>query len=372
MYLVKTVKLKPNKEQEKKINILMEEYIKSVNYVLTFFIREGADAKITTDMIPLALPSSMKTASIKDAKKQYKLYRILSGEDFLRILQNPGEKIKERIPYVHNLYAKWNKNTVKFDEKTISLPSWDNDHYERMQIKYLMPEEILKFLDAYPPISVELIWRKKKLIALFTSSVKEPAIAKNTKENVMGIDLNIKCPAVCVTSDDKVLFAGNGKQNQYMRRHYKAVREKCINENRMSDFKAISGKEKNYMTDQDHKISRQVIDFAIKEHVTEIHMEKLSGARSKITAITKKQKEHVNKWSYYRLGQFIEYKAKMAGIKVVYVSPVFTSQICPKCQEKTKPIKGGMFICPVCGYTVHNDLLAAMNIRDRKEMKPNM
>ena len=371
MYLKKTVKLKPNKEQEQIINQLMQEYIKAINFALDIYIKKGPDEKITSADIPQSLPSSMKNAAIKDAKRQYTHFSRLHAEDTVRILLNPGELIEKRIPYVKNPYAKWSKNTCYLNKKTISLPIWNNNHYERVKINYLMPEELYQFFLSHPPLSVELIWQKKKLLAHFTYFKQEPALKsnKNKPENVMGVDLNLKCPAVCVTSENKVLFAGNGREMQYMKRHYKAVRKKLQQQGKITELNHISGKEKQYMNDKDHQISRAVINFALKENVTEIHLEKLTGAQKNISSPQKAQRQQIATWSYHRLSNYIEYKAKLAGIKVVFVSPVFTSQICPKCQEKTKTIKGGMFTCPVCGYTVHNDLLAAMNIRDRKPFK---
>lgn len=370
MYLKKIVKLKPNKEQAAYLTDQMKDYIKAVNSALDIYIKKGPDTKITTNQIPIGLSSSMKHAAIKDAKRQYGLFKRLDAEDSMRILLNPGVAIHKRIPYVKKPYAKWNKNTCYLNKDSISLPCWKNGHYERICVKYLMPEETYAFLQAHPPVSVEAVWKKNKLLCHFTYFVKEPALKNDyPKENIMGIDLNLKCPAVCVTSDNKVLFAGNGRKNRYIRRHYKAVRETFKQKYRTRDLYGVENKEHHYMNDQDHKISREVINFAIKEQVTEIHLEKLTGSQKNIMPLPKMAREQINSWSYFRLSQYIAYKAKLAGIKVIYVSPVFTSQICPKCQEKTKPIKGGMFHCPVCGYHVHNDLLAAMNIRDRKSIE---
>lgn len=49
---------------------------------------------------------------------------------------------------------------------------------------------------------------------------------QNNNENIMGIDLGLKVPAVAVTSNGKTKFFGNGRQNKYIRRKYKTLRQK--------------------------------------------------------------------------------------------------------------------------------------------------
>ena len=60
--------------------------------------------------------------------------------------------------------------------------------------------------------------------------------------------------------------------------------------------------------------------------------------------------KNLHTYSFYRLVQFVRYKAALAGFAVIFVIPRYTSQIC---HRKCK--------CP-CGFKTHRDILGAMNI----------
>ena len=84
------------------------------------------------------------------------------------------------------------------------------------------------------------------------------------------------------------------------------------------------------MKDIDHKLSREIVSTAKTHDVSVIKLERLQNIRS-TTRTSRKNNHSLHTWSFYRLAQFIEYKAKLAGIEVEYVDPAYTSQICPIC-----------------------------------------
>ena len=118
-------------------------------------------------------------------------------------------------------------------------------------------------------------------------------------------------------------------------------------------------KEQRWMKDQDHKISRRIVNFAKENHVSTIRLEQLSGIRQ--TARTsRKNEKNLHSWSFYRLAQYVEYKAILAGIKVEHVNPKYTSQTCPNCGERNKA-SDRKYKCG-CGYKGHRDRVGAINI----------
>lgn len=69
---------------------------------------------------------------------------------------------------------------------------------------------------------------------------------------------------------------------------------------------------------------------------------------------------------YYRLASFIEYKAKLSGIRIEYVNTAFTSQMCLKCGS-VHHANDRNYSCK-CGYHTHRDLLGAINICDSTDI----
>lgn len=184
-------------------------------------------------------------------------------------------------------------------------------------------------------------------------------VTEKKNEKVMGVDLGLKIPAVAVTSNGKTRFFGNGRQNKYIRRKYQQRRRKLGKLKKLSAIRKMNNKERRVMKDINHKISRQIVNMAIKEEVSVMKLEKLTNIRQ--TARTsRKNEKHLHTWSFYQLSKFIEYKAALAGISVVYVDPKYTSQHCPQCGTKNKA-RDRKYVCG-CGYAAHRDRVGAWNI----------
>ena len=78
--------------------------------------------------------------------------------------------------------------------------------------------------------------------------------------------------------------------------------------------------EQRIMKDIDHKISHDIVATAVAHHVSVIKLEQLSNIRP-TTRTSRKNNHSLHTWSFYRLAQYIEYKAKLAPrLKTVGVS----------------------------------------------------
>lgn len=123
----------------------------------------------------------------------------------------------------------------------------------------------------------------------------------------------------------------------------------------------IGNKVERFRDTYNHKVSKYVVDYAIKNDCKTIQMEDLSG-------FTEKAKESLMKnWSYYDLQTKIEYKAKEYGIKVEKVNPRYTSKRCSECgcihnDNRDGKKNQAKFKCVSCGYETNADINAARNI----------
>ncbi|MCY6958302.1 RNA-guided endonuclease InsQ/TnpB family protein [Clostridium brassicae] len=131
--------------------------------------------------------------------------------------------------------------------------------------------------------------------------------------------------------------------------------------NRMKPLEKIRKKVGDFADTFNHKYSRYIVDFAIKNNCGIIQMENLSGA----TQLT--HEKFLKDWSYYDLQNKIEYKAKEVGIDVIYINPKYTSKRCSKCgciNEENRDCKNNQskFKCVVCGHEENADVNASKNI----------
>lgn len=108
-----------------------------------------------------------------------------------------------------------------------------------------------------------------------------------------------------------------------------------------------------------HRYSRALVDYAVKNGYGVIQMEDLSGIKSDTDY--PKRLQH---WTYYDLQSKIIYKAEEAGIKVIKVDPRYTSQRCSRCGHIAKENRKTqeLFECVNCGFKCNADYNASQNI----------
>jgi len=143
------------------------------------------------------------------------------------------------------------------------------------------------------------------------------------------------------------------------RRIQKLVKYKPITSKRL--IQKYSGREKRKIHDLCHKIAKLIVGYA-KERNLGIILEDLRGIRKNIRG-NRNLNRRLHSWNFRKLQFFIEYKAKLNGIPVLYVSPYRTSTLCPICGGKLKLAPNGqrMLKCK-CGYENDRDIIACLNM----------
>jgi IS605 OrfB family transposase len=131
-------------------------------------------------------------------------------------------------------------------------------------------------------------------------------------------------------------------------------------------FRRMRDKEAQFRRHENHVISRRIVESASRTG-RGIALEDLEGIRERVTARGGDAHNRLSGWAFAQLGRFIGYKAKLAGIPVVFVDPRDTSRTCAECghREKANRRSQGEFLCKGCGHEDHADANAARNIRCR-------
>ena len=371
MQLSETIKLYPTKEQEALIQAAILEYISTVNSLVSDATNGTNINKYTSSNVNANLPSALKNQCIRDAKSIVKKHYKACNKAVLknRTLTKRGNILKVTAPHLPILKKPCcyiNNQNFKVKESDIEFPVMVNGKSKRLSVKTKMTEKQKTIFNFHKLGTMRIVVKNNILIAQIVYETIEPEIA--TEGSILGIDLGIKCPAVSYCSDGSIQFYGNGRQNKYMRRHYRYLRKKLQKKKSLKAVKRINNKEQRIMKDIDHKISCQIVKTAIKHNVNIIKLEQLQNIRS-ATRTSRKNNPSLHTWPFYRLAQFIEYKAKLAGIRVEYVNPAYTSQKCPVCGD-IHHANDRQYICD-CGFRIHRDLLGAMNICNSTEFVGN-
>jgi len=127
-------------------------------------------------------------------------------------------------------------------------------------------------------------------------------------------------------------------------------------------LKALSGRERRFKANENHRISKRIVEKAT-DTKRGIGLEDLTDIRER-TRFRKAQRDKMSKWSFAELRGFIEYKAKLAGVPVIAVDPRDTSRTCPECghiDKGNRPVRA-LFMRLSCGHFDHADVVGATNI----------
>jgi IS605 OrfB family transposase len=366
MQLSETVKLYMTREQKSLITATMTEYINTVNSLVSDATNDVSILRYTSADVKANLQSALINQCIRDAKSIVKKYnkacRDADRKNAKFAKQGKRIKVVPTIPVLKRPCCYINNQNFKINGDCIEFPVMMNDKSKRLSVRTKMSDK-QKHVFAHSKLgTMRIVYKGSKIVAQVVYEAAEPIY--NTEGNVMGVDLGIKCPAVSYISDGSVKFYGNGRKNKYMRRHYRYLRKKLQKAKHIDAVKRINDKEQRIMKDIDHKLSHDIVETAVAHDVKTIKLERLANIRS-TTRTSRKNNNNLHSWSFYRLAQFIEYKAKLTGIAVEYVNPAYTSQTCPVCGH-VHHADDRNYVCK-CGFHIHRDVLGAMNICNSTE-----
>jgi putative transposase len=181
-------------------------------------------------------------------------------------------------------------------------------------------------------------------------------------QNVIGVDMGIRhiCTSVELANGQTRFY---GKDPNRVRGHYFWLRKKFGIKKALDTIKKIGSREKRITNDIIHNISRQIVNRTLEANAL-IGDIKYLRRRKQSKNMGRKFNRKLAGFQYYRLTQYIKYKAALAGVKVIQVSEAWTSQYCRKCYQKGIRKIQGLFQCSKCGED-NADRNAAFNIGHR-------
>lgn len=179
----------------------------------------------------------------------------------------------------------------------------------------------------------------------------------------IGVDLNddpLAVAAVVTNGAVEDVHFISGSEFRHYRERLKRKRAEAMADD---NLKAIKDARLTYERYTDHvtnTVSRQVVDLAVEHAPAQISLEDLTDYR--VTA-----ENPIHDWPYAEIQSKIAGKAEEEGLPVETVNPKNTSVTCRKCGNTNPAMRDGdEFECWDCGYQVHADVNAAINIAQRE------
>ena len=248
---------------------------------------------------------------------------------------------------VHTYRVDWESRTVR-----LSLVGG------RQTLRFRIPDYSAKYA-GYPTDTADLIERDGRWWLHVVVTVPAPDVAPS--DDVVGVDLGLSRPAV--TSNN--CFLG--------KRAWKAIEGRLFNLKRALQqrgtksakrhLRKVRHKQMRFRRTADHILSKQIVQSV--EPGGTIVLENLKDIRKRARMRRKTETQRrIHAWSFAQLKGFIGYKAEERGCTVVAVDPRHTSQACSRCGHTARNNRRSraLFVCRVCGCSLHADLNGARNI----------
>ncbi|MEV7021152.1 transposase [Kitasatospora sp. NPDC093558] len=210
----------------------------------------------------------------------------------------------------------------------------------------------------------DLIERDGRFYLIATCDVPEAPMNEDPA-GFIGVDLGI---ANIATTSTGYRAAGRGltrhrKRQRDLRRKLQAKGTKSAK--RL--LKKRARKEARHAANVNHVVAKTIVTTAERTG-SGIALEDLMGIRDRVR-LRKDQRTTVHSWGFHQLAAFVEYKAKRAGVPLVYVDPAYTSQECSQCHhiDRKNRVDQATFACRSCGIVMHADDNASHNIARKGE-----
>ena len=391
MRLTFTYILKPNKGQDKILKELMWHSSKVYN-MLNYEVRNGKEGINVNGLLNVEgskiykkyrkenwhskyLHSHMLQQIILNYIGDYKSYIAIKemyekgNKEIKGKPRMPRYKKEEKVQITFTKYA------IRREGRILKL-SISKNMQEKFQVKslnFLIPKKLEKLVNL-ESIKMIKIGKEKngkyKLEIIYEREEKQKAEGSN----IMAIDLGMNNLATCTNmkNNKSLIIAGESIKAKigYINKEIARLQEiqmKRVGSKKYRNTKRINklyGQRRNYSKTYMHKASRMVIDYAIQNECNTIVIGNIKDIKQNMQG----NKRFVQMPIQSIVGK-IEYKAKLEGIEVVYVTEEYTSGVSSIDKEeinrsnynKSRRITRGLFRTK-SGKIINADVNGSINI----------
>ena len=198
---------------------------------------------------------------------------------------------------------------------------------------------------------------KGKIILSLTLEIPEKKV-KLDENKVCGVSLGFMKPIVCSLNDnfytkcvigDYNVFVDTRIKLQEQRRRLQAELRYASGghgrKKKLIKLVNLHKREANFAKTMNHKMSKDIVDFAVKNGAKYINFQDLSSfGKDKKGDVKSGYEFALRNWSYFQLQQMVTYKAASYGITVRKINGENLSNTCSVCGAEGT-IEDGAFIC---------------------------
>ncbi len=310
----------------------------------------------------LSKSQHLHSQSIQEVRRRY-----FKNRKGFRELRKNGHK-NAKPPHKDKKFqtTTWKKSAIHFKKDILVLSNGLGNE----PLKVRLPKNFdLAYAMTHIAI-VELVYNKGQYSLHFVYGVAKPL--KSKEKGIVGVDIGEIHPMVTYDGVTTMIFNGRyirslyrlrnkviasfGKKIDRCKRHSK--RWWCLVKRKWERIRKID----NQIRDGLHKHTTKFVQMCEERNIGTIVIGDLTGIRDNID-YGKRANQKLHQWAFGKVTELILYKAKALGIKVEVIGESYTSQTCPKCNNRKKPTNRE-YRCK-CGFTYHRDGVGAINIRQK-------
>ncbi len=221
-----------------------------------------------------------------------------------------------------------------------------------------------KYHERFKDWKVGQAWLVRTPKGVFLNVVFSKEVEVSEPKSFVGVDLNENNVTLSLPNGEFVQIITHEREirtGYYLKR--RKIQKKLRSGKRRKELLEKYGqRERNRLNDLYHKLANKIVELA--EKYGGIALEDLTEIRDSIR-YSAEMNGRLHRWSFRKLQSLIEYKAKLKGIRVVFVNPAFTSSLCPVCGGKLSPNGHRVLKCSKCGFEADRDVVGSWNIRLR-------